>query len=129
MAEAYSANGILGGWAIGDLLGLVRPTTCILAHVKSVQAKLAEPKEIDTKPEFVGLVSEFTHALEDGTELIPGDWDDQAVARLNALVLSDAGSDALFGLWQWWHELPEPPSEQAVGQKMTELAKQIVDPA
>lgn len=126
---SYNAQGILGSLAIGDYLGLIQPVVHIVGHVQAIRAKLAQPAEIDTKAEFVGLVSEFTHALEDGSEIIPGEWDDAAAARLNSLVLSDEGSDLLFAVYRWYFEIPTPPTTEAVGQRMTELAKQIVDPA
>lgn len=126
---SYNAQGILSNLAIGDWLGLPTALVHIYGHIKAIRKSLDKPEEIDTKAEFVGLASEFTHALEDGSEIIPGDWDDAAAARVKSLVLSDEGSDLLFSVWKWWFELPEPPTPEAVGEQLTTAAKQIVDPA
>lgn len=125
----YNAQGILSNLAIGDWLRLPTLAVHMYGHVQALSKALGAPKDIDTKPEFIGVLSELTHLLEDVSTVVPGEWDDSAAAKFKALVLNDEGSDLLFSLWTWWHELPSPPSESAVGQMMTELAKQIVDPA
>lgn len=129
MLNQYPGEQLVRAIASGDLLNLPALGLHIYGHVRAIRKALDRPAEIDTKPEFVALAAEFAHLFEDLSEIIPGDWEDSAVARFRSLVLSDQGSDLLFAWWRWWHALPTPPTKEQAGEMLIELAGAQVTPA